>query len=201
MIKMKGFFVPIAIAITLVGASATPSMAGGFYSGGFGVYNGFGYGRFHNPRFFYNGFYGRGFNRGFHGRRFHRRGLNGAEAAIIGVGAGLATLAIVNSQRAAQPQTVIVRESTVLAPGSARSYPEPPFNPSLPPAGQPTTVQPGFAQQGFNQQGGAASCLQVREYQTTITIGGVERDAYGSACLQPDGSWLQGPPIVAPFAN
>jgi len=28
-----------------------------------------------------------------------------------------------------------------------------------------------------------------REYQTTTTIGGVPRKSYGTACLQPDGSW------------
>lgn len=42
------------------------------------------------------------------------------------------------------------------------------------------------------------SCLQEREYQTTVIIGGVERGAYGTACLQPDGSWKQGPAIVEP---
>lgn len=28
-----------------------------------------------------------------------------------------------------------------------------------------------------------------REYQTTITVGGRERKAYGRACREPDGSW------------
>lgn len=28
-----------------------------------------------------------------------------------------------------------------------------------------------------------------REYQSVTTIGGVARSAYGTACLQPDGSW------------
>ena len=49
---------------------------------------------------------------------------------------------------------------------------------------------------GVNSQ--AASCLQTREYQTTIIIGGEEMDAYGTACLQPDGSWLQGPARAVP---
>jgi hypothetical protein len=30
---------------------------------------------------------------------------------------------------------------------------------------------------------------QCREYQTTITIGGVPQKAYGRACRQPDGTW------------
>jgi len=28
-----------------------------------------------------------------------------------------------------------------------------------------------------------------REYRTTVVIGGVQRPSYGTACLQPDGSW------------
>ena len=28
-----------------------------------------------------------------------------------------------------------------------------------------------------------------REYQTTVNVGGRLRDAYGTACLQPDGDW------------
>ncbi|MEI8393855.1 MAG: hypothetical protein WCF85_03900 [Rhodospirillaceae bacterium] len=28
-----------------------------------------------------------------------------------------------------------------------------------------------------------------REYQTSVNIGGTMRPAYGTACLQPDGSW------------
>ena len=39
----------------------------------------------------------------------------------------------------------------------------------------------------------ASSCVQTREYQTRVTIGGHTRDAYGTACLQADGSWLRGP--------
>jgi len=42
-----------------------------------------------------------------------------------------------------------------------------------------------------------ASCLQVREYQTEIVIGGKTVPAYGDACLQPDGSWKK---ISGPFA-
>ena len=43
------------------------------------------------------------------------------------------------------------------------------------------------------QQGSAATCLQEREYQMKVIVGGREVDAYGTACLQPDGSWSRGP--------
>ncbi|NQV19795.1 MAG: hypothetical protein HQ511_00105, partial [Rhodospirillales bacterium] len=42
------------------------------------------------------------------------------------------------------------------------------------------------------------SCLQEREYQTTVIVGGNEVNAYGTACLQPDGSWLRGPAKLPP---
>ena len=39
----------------------------------------------------------------------------------------------------------------------------------------------------------ADSCLQTREYQTHINIGGHRVPGYGTACLQADGSWKEGP--------
>jgi hypothetical protein len=35
-------------------------------------------------------------------------------------------------------------------------------------------------------------CLQEREYRTKIMVGGKEVEGYGTACLQPDGSWRYG---------
>ena len=39
-------------------------------------------------------------------------------------------------------------------------------------------------------------CLQEREYQMKVIVGGKDADAYGTACLQPDGSWYRGPATV-----
>jgi surface antigen len=36
----------------------------------------------------------------------------------------------------------------------------------------------------------AAQGQHCREYQQTVTIGGQPQQAYGTACRQPDGSWL-----------
>ncbi len=41
------------------------------------------------------------------------------------------------------------------------------------------------------------TCLQEREYQTRVMVGGKQVEAYGTACLQPDGSWRRGPAQVA----
>jgi hypothetical protein len=42
-----------------------------------------------------------------------------------------------------------------------------------------------------------ATCLQEREYQTTVIVGGRAVDAYGTACLQPDGSWTRSPAVAS----
>ena len=41
--------------------------------------------------------------------------------------------------------------------------------------------------------GTGSTCLQEREYQTKVIVGGKQVDAYGTACLQPDGSWRRTP--------
>jgi hypothetical protein len=42
------------------------------------------------------------------------------------------------------------------------------------------------------------TCVQEREYQTTVIIAGQEVPAWGVACLQPDGTWLRPGLNVAP---
>ncbi len=44
----------------------------------------------------------------------------------------------------------------------------------------------------------AASCLQTREYTATMVIEGKTVQAYGTRCLQPDGSWRYGPAQPVP---
>lgn len=39
------------------------------------------------------------------------------------------------------------------------------------------------------RQGTSANGRYCREFQQTITIGGTQEQAYGTACQQPDGSW------------
>jgi hypothetical protein len=45
----------------------------------------------------------------------------------------------------------------------------------------------------YSTGGSASTCLQEREYQMKVIVGGKAADAYGTACLQPDGSWYRGP--------
>lgn len=52
-----------------------------------------------------------------------------------------------------------------------------------PDSGNSGTVTP--VREGTNANSGA----YCREYQTTVTVGGRDQEAYGTACQQPDGSW------------
>jgi len=63
----------------------------------------------------------------------------------------------------------------------------PDYNPPATGAQAPPTVTqyPGPASVG--------PCLQEREYRTKSMVGNKEVDGYGTACLQPDGSWRYGP--------
>lgn len=202
---LKKLLFSVTASIALISVSAAPALAdrnwhrgGGVYAHGFkqGVRGGHFNNRVNNVRIVNNTFNQRRFNqfnqfnqfdrrgrvfRG-HPNRFHRnRGIGGAGAAAIGVGAGLLGLALINNAgRNRAPNTVIVREQVVVPPPQVVGIPQPAYNPNLPPAGQ------------------FGSCLQTREYQTTVIIGGAPREAYGTACLQPDGSWLQGPAVAVP---
>lgn len=120
-----------------------------------------------------SGIYGR-----YHyGRRFyhgHRRN-NVAGAVLFGLGAGLIASQILHNHNHAH-ERVIVQERV--------------YMPSYPLA---IPKQPSIA-----HSFGVAHCRQIREYQTIIIIDGQKQEAYGDACLQPDGSWLRGPAKLVP---
>lgn len=68
-----------------------------------------------------------------------------------------------------------------------------------------TPPAPGY--RGENYQGGQpyssqnfdfSQCQETREYQTTILVDGQEQQAYGTACLMPDGNWVAGPMQIEP---
>jgi len=76
-------------------------------------------------------------------------------------------------------------EPPVVYPGAV--YVEPPAV---------TLVRPA-ARVRARTETGAGVCRQQREYQTTLTVNGRQVDGFGTACLQPDGSWRLGPPRQA----
>jgi hypothetical protein len=65
------------------------------------------------------------------------------------------------------------------------AYPPPPavVYPAPPPVAYPA---PPAAYSTAPQGAAPPAC---REYQNSVTIGGQRRDSFGTACLQPDGSW------------
>jgi hypothetical protein len=73
------------------------------------------------------------------------------------------------------PETIIYRENYIY--GSQQSDYLPPRSPS---------------------SSTETSCLQPREYTTTMVIEGKTVEAYGTKCLQPDGSWRYGPAQPVP---
>jgi hypothetical protein len=75
--------------------------------------------------------------------------------------------------------------------GNAQQYDSYPSQQYLPPA------EPRY--QSYESTDSASTCLQEREYQMKVMVGGKEAQAYGTACLQPDGSWYRGPAkVVSP---
>lgn len=122
-----------------------------------------------------------------HNDYYYRSRRTKTDTVVLGVGLGMLGLAIASAASKAKKNdwTDDRYRRDVLDwkdPDDHRTYrgtPEPDYDPSLPPAVN-------------------SSCLQTREYQTTIIVGGKRVQAYGFACLQPDGSWRQGPPIQEP---
>ncbi len=110
-----------------------------------------------------------------HGHYHHHHG-HGAGRTLLGIGIGLLAYDIIHKSKAHARARTTYEES---------SYP-----PAYPPRRSAVRIEPPAASAG--------DCLQIREYQTIITVGGEEREAYGDACLMPDGNWRLGPPKLVP---
>jgi hypothetical protein len=160
-----------------------------------------------------------GYNRGYRG---HRGGGNGG-ALLAGVVGGAILFSALNSSRSSRydnhyydrprySSRVDVRYGygqprygypyDRYRPRTRVVYVDRPVETVAPVYAQPTQayynqqpVSNGYQQQ---QQRQNSSCMQSREYQSTIEVGGRSVPAYGQACLQPDGSWKFGDPIAEP---
>ena len=42
------------------------------------------------------------------------------------------------------------------------------------------------------------NCRMTREYTTTLTLDGVDKEAYGTRCMTADGGWILGQPKLMP---
>ena len=145
----------------------------GYPSYGYGYNYGYGY-----PNYYVN------YNYGYYGG-YHRRGHyhnNGAAYAALGVGIGYL---LSEATRPKEREVVYVPTEPRYSEDRSRE--------------RPRESRPQPAQNRYDPAAEFPNgCVQTREYTTTITIGGEEKDAYGTACLQADGSWLTGAPKVVP---
>lgn len=195
--SMRKTFKSIIVATMAAGcmAFAGTANAGSTY-GSFGYSSGHGgYGGGYS--------YGLGYSSGhygYRGRRGHRG--HGAGNALLGVGLGLLLFSAMSQPRRGYDRGGYDRGYDRGYRDYGRDYgreygyerrPAEPYRYEPAPA-RSNVVNPLASAQD-------SSCLQTREYQMTVIIGGEEKDAYGTACLQPDGSWLQGPLTVVPEFN
>ena len=143
-------------------------------------YNNHSYGhnyRRHHNRHSYNR---HGYNRHNYGYRRHHGGGHGNTVALGLLTGGLLFYALTANQRSSNydRRTVYVQQQPVYAQQPQSQWVQ-----------QRRPAQP---------QNLDSSCLQVREYQTTITVGNQSVPAYGQSCLQADGSWKLGPAVPEP---
>lgn len=135
----------------------------------------------HNKRSYYGGGYSKNYygGRNYYGNRNHR---DNSGAIALGVLTGGLLFYALSSNSRKNNTTYVQQQTPVYVQQQAPVY--------VQPQQQQTWVAPAPAPQ--------SSCLQVREYTTTVEIGGKTVPAYGNACLQPDGSWKFGQPIAEP---
>lgn len=189
----------VAAALALIATDGGPAAAGG-RDRGYGYYGqgyyGHGYGGDH--RWGYGGsrhghgdrWYGHGKRHGYHGgyrprhypRHYHHH-HNGTGKFVLGAATGLLLGTVIANSQTREREVVYV-------PRYDYGGPRYDYGASSPPRYAPQAGR----QMAFSQE----ECLQIREYTTTITIAGREEEGYGDACLQSDGSWLQGPVKIAP---
>lgn len=157
-----------ATALAFGIATVTPALAGGS----------------HGNRHFQGSHHGGNFSfrhRGHHG--------HGGAYALLGLGLGLALYS------ASRSRYTYYRDPYYR--GSGYYYPPPQYRAPVG-YGAPPQYRAPQPSQSVQEFPAGTTCLQTREYTTVITIGGEELEAYGTACLQPDGTWIAGAPKFVP---
>lgn len=191
--KISNKYRPLMVAIMTLSLVAPPTVfADDDHHGGYGEgyqhehehEHGYRYGHYkqrhykyrrgysHGGGYYHNGGYYHGKHYGKHKHKHHNG--NDGEKWLIGllVG-GLAGYTIGHSRQA-----------------RAAEYDYPPA---------PAATGTGYSTPPVVTTSHTDTCLQEREYQTKVIVGGRTVDAYGTACLQPDGSWRRDVPQLASF--
>ncbi len=144
--------------------------------------------------------YGHGYDRGYgYGYGDHHRDDDAGTAIAVGVGIiGLVALAsaLSHQNKQAPVEHYPVEHYPADTNGGSGGW----YNPDTQAqSGYPAPAYPSGPRYATNDRfsdGNSfdpSSCRQTREYQTKVTIGGRTENAYGTACLQADGTWLRGP--------
>jgi len=167
---MKRMFRTSAIAVSVL-AAALAATPGAWADGGRHYSDRQGHGQYyrHNDRHYGHKGYYRDYRHGYKGHYKHHDDDDGEKLLIGLLVGGLVGYAIGN---------------------------QPPSYDSGPSYYAPATSQPrveAYPAPQYSYGEPAGTCLQEREYQTKVIVGGKQVDAYGTACLQPDGSWRRGP--------
>lgn len=138
---------------------------------------------------------GRGHGHG-HGHYRHHDHNNGAGvAAAIGLAAivGIGLMAAHSNAEARR------RESTTYVPADERYGPAAGYGDEY---GYENDYDAEYGPSAYDEASyvpySDPNCRQTREYTTTVIIGGRAQEAYGTACLMPDGSWRRGPAALVP---
>ena len=77
----------------------------------------------------------------------------------------------------------------IFVPPPAVYYGRPPAAIYAPPASAYVTPGASVSATPVSPPYQAANGLTCREYQSRVVVGGQAQNSYGTACLQPDGSW------------
>lgn len=112
-----------------------------------------------------------------YGHRYHGYGhYHDDSSAFAWLGLTAITLTILNELNEAQQRTLETAQ----------------IHATTAPIGQPVVWSDGAAtgQVVALREGRTLDGMYCREFQQTVIIGGRAEEAYGTACMQPDGSWM-----------
>ena len=165
-----------AMALAMSAGVSSPAVAGGKHHG-YGYHGGYGYSGYGYRGYGYSGY-------GYRGHGYYGHGYWGPAVAVGVAGLVVGWMLHDAAHYAPPPRVVYVPAPRVVYVPAPRTVYVPASVGSAGPPARARLLPPG--------------CLMIREYQTQLTVGGRQVEAYGDACLQADGSWRRLAPRLVP---